>query len=311
MMSASPLRMMTCFASLIVLCTTSLGWTGDAVTLLGVQVSPDGQIILKSDGTVSKHNAFIMQSPNRLVMDFEDTRIGKMPAHFKIDRDPIREIRLGHKDARTRVVVDFGSHTVPPFKVHRQDKAVIVAFEPGSVGVQGKPPFPTQTMPLRMQAGPQALNGRPDFRKPATASQPTALPARQSTLSDLVVKTSGTKDDLVFVELADRRDPTRTYRLVVDVDKSGSKVRNVTLSDAQGNLRRFDTGARSLSENSSTSKVTLNAGPRKGIAQAERESAVKPKFQWGMDAVRRDEPEEGLVAVQSPFSTARNGTATR
>ncbi len=47
-------------------------------------------------------------------------------------------------------------------------------------------------------------------------------------------------DDLIFVELADRKDPTRAYRLVMDFDYDSLQLRTATFSDASGNVKRFD-----------------------------------------------------------------------
>ena len=48
------------------------------------------------------------------------------------------------------------------------------------------------------------------------------------------VKTAGVTDDLIFVELASKKDPSATYRLVIDVDVEALQVKQATVSDAQG-----------------------------------------------------------------------------
>jgi hypothetical protein len=200
--------------------------------------------------------------------------------------------------------VDFGDQPVPPFKVYRQDNTIVVALEPGSVGAPRTTSSRAPDSSFRVQTNrPQAVHTHPAVR-PGNSSGQAAARSRPAETPELLVKASGANDDLVFVELADRRDPRRTYRLVVDVDKGASRVRNVTLSDARGNLRRFDVGVRTRPEDGAETPRKPAAGPRKGAEPANSESAAEPRFQWGLDAVRNKAPEGALVAVHSPFHAA-------
>jgi hypothetical protein len=305
MIPASALRAITCVAVFIVVLTTSPAWTADMGTLTGVHPSPEGgRIMLEFEKLIGKHTTFVMQSPNRLVMDIDATRIGRVPSHVKVDRDPIKEIRIGHNDTRARVVVDFGDRPVPQFKVHRQDNAIVVALESGSTGTPRPISSRAPDSSFRVRtARPQAVHTRPTVQPGNTHGQAVTR-GRSAETPELLVKASGANDDLVFVELADRRDPKRTYRLVVDVDKGASKVRNVTLSDARGNLRRFDVGVRTRPGDGAENVRKPAAGPRRGTERANTESAAEPKFQWGLDAARTRPPEGALVAVHSPFSAA-------
>jgi hypothetical protein len=251
---------------------------------------------------VGQHKAFVMQSPNRLVMDLEGTSLGSVPPHVKLERGPIEEIRLGQKDSRTRVVVDFGSRPVPPFKVHRQDKTVVLTLDHKAALVLRTPPAKAQPIAPGVERA-RPLNIKPESKRAETTPKVTEGAPRASDLSDLVVKSSGTKEDLVFVELADRRDPKRIYHLVIDYDKNGSKVRNVTLSDVRGNLRKFGSNAQVKGDKGKEADPAQAAGPRKGNACVAQASPEPRKFQWGLDATRgSDNDESGSVASKSPFS---------
>lgn len=294
-------RTIACFASLIMVLTTSLGWARDGASLTGIQVSQDlKRITITSDGQVGEHKAFVMQSPNRLVMDLEGTTLGSAPTRLKVDRGPITEIRAGHKDSRTRIVVDFGSRPVPPYKVHRQGGAIVLALDHRAALA---PKTPAAAAP-QLAPGvdrPRPLHVKTEVKKPESTPKPAESASRPTDLSDLVVKSSGVKEDLVFVELADRRDPKRIYHLVVDLDKAGSRVRNVTLSDVRGNLRRFGADAKQTADKGKEVEAVQSAGPRKGNAATVQDSPAPRKFEWGLDAMRSKKSEPGLVASRSPF----------
>ena len=95
------------------------------------------------------------------------------------------------------------------------------------------------------------------------------------------MKSAGMAENLVFVEIADQKDPKRTYRLVIDMDRDELNVRGATLSDPQGNVKKF--------------QVMSQGGPVKRSAEPEKQDlkaldsseAVgepKGKFKWGLQS---------------------------
>ncbi|MEW6348232.1 MAG: AMIN domain-containing protein [Thermodesulfobacteriota bacterium] len=95
--------------------------------ILGIDVAPDlSKITVRADGPTAKPKAFALPKPNRLVLDFEASKLGPVAGKIRVDKEPIREIRLGATDAKVRVVVDFGDHPVPPHRVSLQGNHVLV-----------------------------------------------------------------------------------------------------------------------------------------------------------------------------------------
>ncbi len=73
-----------------------------------VKLEPqDRRIVIASKGTVGKHLARVIGQPNRLVMDFENMTVGKVPPKITGDKTEIHEIRVSNHKSRARVVVDF------------------------------------------------------------------------------------------------------------------------------------------------------------------------------------------------------------
>ena len=168
----------------------------------------------------------MIQKPYRLVLDIEATGLGKIPPKINVGRNPLNEIRLGYANSRARVVMDFGDHPVPSFKVDKQSNGILV-----SLGVKAGAwqPRPAPKPAAQLQKDPV----QPKAVAPAPAPQ-------KADSSKVSVKTAGVTDDLIFVELASKKDPKRTYRLVIDVDVEALQVRQATVSDAQGRLKSFD-----------------------------------------------------------------------
>jgi hypothetical protein len=124
-----------------------LGNHGSALArgaILGVEVSPDlNRVIVKKKGRLGPYNAFVIGSPNRLVIDFRSARLGRTPRRMRIGRPALREIRLGIRGSGARVVLDFGSAQTPGHNIDvRHDEVVIsLAREPrASRNLDPEPP---------------------------------------------------------------------------------------------------------------------------------------------------------------------------
>ena len=104
-------------------------WAGTAGEITGVKLDAENKrIVIACKGTVGKHCARVIGRPNRLVMDFEETKLGHAPRKIAGGKTDIHEVRVGNSKSRARVVVDFQNKPVPPFKVKREDNEVLVVF---------------------------------------------------------------------------------------------------------------------------------------------------------------------------------------
>ena len=199
--------------------------------IIGVQPSHDlKQIKIKFSGKAVRPHAYVVERPYRLIMDFKSTRLGHVPAKITLNRGLIREIRTGTHSSLARVVVDFGKNPAPPYKVSGRNDVVILTLgkthqsaEKSKSAAENRVVAPKEA-PTKSSSAPAP----PDDRKSESANSPFS------------VKAAGLSDNLIFVELADRKDPTRTYRLVMDFDYDNLQLRTATFSDALGNVKRFD-----------------------------------------------------------------------
>ncbi|MBI4962035.1 MAG: AMIN domain-containing protein [Desulfomonile tiedjei] len=104
-------------------------WAENAGEITGVRLDPENKrIVIASKGSVGKHCARVIGRPNRLVMDFEGTKLGQAPGKLPGGAADIHEIRVGTSKSRARVVVDFQNNPVPAFKVKREDSQILVVF---------------------------------------------------------------------------------------------------------------------------------------------------------------------------------------
>lgn len=101
----------------------------DSGELAGIDVNAETRtVVIATKGTVGKHLARVIGRPNRLIMDFEDTEIGKAPRKLSVEKQDIHEIRIGAYKSSARVVMDFQDRPVPAFKVRREKDSVAVVF---------------------------------------------------------------------------------------------------------------------------------------------------------------------------------------
>ena len=203
----------------------------EGANIVGVQASHDlNQIKIKFRGKAVSPIAYVVERPYRLIMDFKSTGLGHVPAKMTVNRGLIREIRTGSHSSRARVVVDFGENPAPSYNVTRRNDVVIL-----TLGKTHQSAEKSKSAPEESPVAPQA----PPIK---SSSAPAQSDNRRSENADsrFAVKGAGMSDDLIFVELADRKDPTRAYRLVMDFDYDSLQLRTATFSDASGNVKRFD-----------------------------------------------------------------------
>jgi hypothetical protein len=281
-------------ACLLLMANYCPAWAAESATITAVQVAPDlKQISIKCDGPVGRHSAFVIQKPYRLVLDLDATGLGKIPPKINVGGNPLNEIRVGYANSRARVVMDFGDHPVPSFKVDKQSNGVLV-----SLGVKAGAwqPRPAPKAAAQLQRNP--------VQPKAVAPVPAAQKADSSKVS---VKTAGVKDDLIFVELASKKDPKRTYRVVIDLDVDALQVRQATVSDAQGRLKSFDLASSKSGNEIAVHSIRASVGPRRTAGPTATPSGEHPKFKWGVQAgeKRQVKPQAAKLNAGSPIRVER------
>lgn len=257
-------------------------------SVTGVQMSDDrSKILISFDGTIGKHSTSVLARPARVVIDIDPAVLGSVPPRARPKNGPIEEIRVGSLNTRVRVVLDFGSHPVPAFRVQRTEHAVAVVF--------GK------SLPKTALASTSREKPPAPFLVHTRSPKPQASPGRTAG-STVQVKTSGVRDNLVFVELGDRSDPRRSFHLVMDVDVQTLRVKHVSLSDAKGNLKRYELSDRDASRGMSENVAGLVKGPRKGPQQTLPDSRPPiRKYQWGEAATQPGPVTESVLREKMPF----------
>lgn len=243
-------------------------------TITGVDLSPDGKrLCLRFTGAAGKHMAFVMERPYRLVVDFLDTSLGQVRRRIPGESPSLAEVRMGQHDSQARMVADFGSNPVPPFKINRVGDRVFIVFQGGAV---------------RTEARKEVLDSSPVRGK--TGSRSSVLAARttpRSRTSALAVRKARVEGNLIFLELASALAGGRRYRLVLDCDLQDLSVRNATVSDASGAVKRFDFVKAGDSGAVQKAEVEATKGPTKGDERIRGKHVSAQKFKWGLPAAFR------------------------
>jgi hypothetical protein len=277
------------------------GWPDAAAgqgSITAVQVMPNARgIIIRSDSSLGRHSTSVFQNPSRLAIDFETTKLGKVPARIRVNEGGIQEVRLGYSNSRARVVMDFGNGPVPKFKIEQGHSMMVVALDKSA---------PANNPDKITSAADEASPPPEAFRAPAATPHPARSPVpghavvaqgsvspKQVNSSAAVVKTSGARDNHVFVELADRKNPKRKCRVVIEIDPHSFNVQKVTLSDVEGNLRLFQAAEGEVSGGAPVVSHRAGTGPRRmPHVASSAPSPVKKRLQWGAPAAQPGkEPE--------------------
>jgi len=243
----------------------------------GVEVSRDARHIrIRCDGPVATPRAFVIGNPNRLVIDFKETGLRDVPRRIRVDKYPVQEIRLGYSNARARVVVDFGETPVPAHRLHNEGNDLLL--------VLGKP----QTVPV----GSVRKRNRGNVWRKSTRSKsrPKARRSVEKQKSNLSIRSAVVKDDLIVLEVSDRKRPERRCRLVLELDMNRLQVSRATFSDDKGQLRSCN-----LSEGKARGKIsetTVGSTSRAGKETSlfRNEKGRDATYKWGVPKIKRRGP---------------------
>jgi hypothetical protein len=254
----------------------------------GIHLASDmSSLTIKCQGYVGEHSASVIGNPYRLVIDFKQARMGeRLPGRVRYETSPIKEVRVGRYHAGVRVVADFGGHPVPRYTVLKNGNDLTVKFgEAGMVAAGIEPPKRP------------AMN----TKKPVSSIKAVAPTARVQTKgkSRLAVRGVELDHELVSLDIADTRNPSRKCRLVLELDIDQLKVRRASLSDDHGKLTTVN-----LSDASQSWKGVAQAkrGPTRGpVAQpAVGPRAKTPK--WDLPAGGVQQRTTSVKAPAKPVS---------
>jgi len=289
-------RAIQSLTSLILILISSPVALANPTEITAVQIAPDfTSITITSEGPLGKHSAFVIDRPYRLVVDFEETGLGKLQGKIRVDNGPMNEIRLGYHNNRARVVVDFGENAVPPFQIERNNNLAVIALgkvsgPPRASAPKSRPvakPTPVRSQDLPTHPDPSKTEVAPTRPAPARSESSALQSSRQGTDDSTVsVKEAGVRNNLVFVELVNLKDPKLTYRMIVDLDVDELSIRSASLSDSKGNLKKFEflkSENELISRSNRENRVAM--GPRKHSVVAGSVGAKAPKYDWSESSI--------------------------
>jgi type IV pilus secretin PilQ/predicted competence protein len=125
---------------LLIVLVTCPAWADVTGQISGVKLEPDKQrIVIESKGKVGEHVARVMAKPNRLILDFKNTGLERVPNRISVVDDAIKGIRVGATESRARLVVDFQDRPVPAFQITREQNRILLVFGKG-LPTNGEPP---------------------------------------------------------------------------------------------------------------------------------------------------------------------------
>jgi type IV pilus assembly protein PilQ len=172
-----------------------------ATQLVGIEVreSEQGTLVdLRTDGSLAKVDAFVLENPARLVVDLEGISQAETPARVDVDGTHAARIRVGEHADKVRVVIDGGAGPDPfaGFRtVNRADglsvwiggaeeslaSEVTVAVE----DVPANQAEASELAPAEATAATEPTEGEPQATEPAAvelAAETTASPAAPSAM---------------------------------------------------------------------------------------------------------------------------------
>ena len=118
------------------------GATATAAVISSVavmQASQRASVRVEGEGRLDAH-AVRLHNPDRLVLDFADTRMAVQRMIIPGVSAPVREVRLGqYRPGVARVVVDLTA--AAPYQIQREGNTLVIYFDSPADATQAKPVF--------------------------------------------------------------------------------------------------------------------------------------------------------------------------
>jgi len=211
-------------------------------TVTDVKLSDDAQrIIIQFEGDVGAHKSQALPSSSRLVIDVNSVRADSCPQTQRFPNRPVREIQVDATPKGSQIVVDFGEHEAPQYKIRRMDNLLVVFF--GEYKKSAHAPTEEQHGRVKHAAErplararamrpprPWTVSAAKESRPAATETPPiTADFPSSSESGDLFVKQASLDDGALVVELARKSRPGTGYliRLGIDLTRLGIRMARV------------------------------------------------------------------------------------
>lgn len=275
-MAKFPVRLAGALAVGLLLSSAQVyGTEGSVGKITAVDLAPDGtRISVSLQGPVGRHVAFVIEQPHRLVIDFANASLGQVARRIPGQFSALKEVRVGENEYRARLVADFGSSPVPPFRINRIGDRVFVALQKSAAAEEA------------WRQGNDTPRGMP--KAPAS---PSARPLTQQVKPSVVVRKASVQGHLITLDLASPRPGGPRHKLVLDCDPDDLSILNVAVSDASGSVKRFDLVRRSIPATDSEPDPATARGPIKGDKLQIAERTPTHKFKWGMPATSQREAQ--------------------
>ena len=92
---------------------------------------------------------------------------------------------------------------------------------------------------------------------------------------------------------------------MIDLNVDELQVRQATVSDDQGHLKRFDVASGVTGNDIAGSTIKSNVGPRTNVGLTATPSDGHPKFKWGIQAGENKQGETAKLNTAGPIRLER------
>jgi len=190
------------------------------------QAPQRASVRVEGEGPLEVHAARV-QDPDRLVLDFSETRLAVHKTVIPGVSDPVRGVRLGQfRPDVARVVIDLTAAS--PYKISRDGLAVVVSFETATQS-------PAVSAPTLKAASEKVRVERPAFRYEVSGPHSAAAPSaklRRISAPRFALPGELTQPSVVLASFGGSSEPARPTPQQAAQQQSGNAAATVANSQA-------------------------------------------------------------------------------
>ena len=201
--------------------------TASVISSVAITQAPQrASVRVEGEGPLEVHAARV-QDPDRLVLDFSETRLAVHKTVIPGVSDPVRGVRLGQfRPDVARVVIDLTAAS--PYKISRDGLAVVVSFETATQS-------PAVSAPTLKAASEKVRVERPAFRYEVSGPHSAAAPSaklRRISAPRFALPGELTQPSVVLASFGGSSEPARPTPQQAVQQQSGNAAATVANSQA-------------------------------------------------------------------------------
>jgi hypothetical protein len=231
-----------------------------------VKISPDSRrVIVTADGAMIPAGICRLEGTSKLAIDIPGIGLGDVDRTVRSLEAPVLEVKVSPTASGVRLVMDFGSASVPEHKIRRMENCLILQLSPWSAADS-----------VGDWAAPAGVRSASEPLQSSTTKQKARQIKAKGRAGDLEVKSAEVANGLIVLTVVRQDNPDRLYQidLGVDLEHSGFHVASIRRLKGQDDPSKRVSGKPHTGAHPAAARVKPSVGAQRQGTRAPQAAAA-------------------------------------